>query len=216
MADLIRARYTGGSDTGMPSYEALKAGFDVCLSREQQRLSCRVAKLAARMRALRGRARLTAQRAARHKYERLLIQHLGALSREHAEALQRAKNSCLELALELAESVLAQQIAIDSRPLIQRINSVLSHLETTPPLRIAVHPCAVDELMENLIRLNSEFKGLVSASAVLPPGGAIIQTASGQIIIDLSDELRQDGAGLAGALSSLSQGQNNVDPTTTH
>jgi flagellar assembly protein FliH len=105
-----------------------------------------------------------------------------ALREEIAAAVER---DAIELALQLAEKIVAGTIAVDPERIVDVVRGALRRLSDRRRVTIMVNPADLDTVRAATDRLLTELGGIehceVQAERRISPGGAMVRTEEGQI-----------------------------------
>ncbi|MBN8550409.1 MAG: hypothetical protein J0M12_13935 [Deltaproteobacteria bacterium] len=189
MAAILRARYVGRPEKSRDTLLLLQREKNRLDSAASARHAKMRAELASRARALRARTKKNCERMAARQSQRSLVQELMQLNARFKEALHDAQNDCIQISLQVTESVLAASSPELSRTLPNRIMVSLAELRDASGIIVEVHPDDVEAASKSLSsRLYTPPLEVRACDGVVR-GKARLVTAVGSILIDWQDHL---------------------------
>lgn len=122
--------------------------------------------------------------------ERLVLQSIAANFTQALEvADQQVEQAILNLALDIAKSMLKQQLAVDETLVLPVVRDAMQHLTNmNKPARIFVHPEDARILREHMQEELAEQPWHIHEDPTIERGGCLVETGDNQI--DASNETR--------------------------
>ena len=129
------------------------------------------------------------------------IQAIDAL---HDQIVTRLEHDAAELALRLAEKILASVLSIEPERVIDVARNALRHLSDRQRVTLVVNPADLELVVECVDQLQSELGGIehlgVQSDRRVERGGAIARTESGEIDAGIDTQLARAREIVAAAL----------------
>lgn len=115
--------------------------------------------------------------------ERLVLQSLAANFTQALEvADQQVEQSILHLALDIAKSMLKQQLAVDETLILPVVRDAMQHLtDMNKPARIFVHPEDARILREQMQEELAEQPWHIHEDPAIERGGCLVETSDNQV-----------------------------------
>jgi flagellar biosynthesis/type III secretory pathway protein FliH len=122
------------------------------------------------------------------------------------EVIERTERAAVELALALAEQIVAGAIQVQPERVLDIVRGALRRLTDRKRITIIVNPDDVAALTEGLEQLRGELGGideaLLQADRRVNRGGALVQTTDGAVDVQVESQLERARAMVAEELTS--------------
>jgi flagellar assembly protein FliH len=115
------------------------------------------------------------------------------VERVRDDAAAQVERDAIELALQLAEKIVAGALAVDSERIVDVVRGALRRLTERRRVTILVHPDDLERVREATDGFVTGLGGIehceVQAERRIAPGGAIVRTEEGQIDVTVATQL---------------------------